>query len=61
MNMNTYGDTSYGCFENCTSLKEVILPEGITNIGDFAFYKCSSLAEIKLPSTLKNIRHNCDP
>jgi len=55
MNLDTYGDTSYGCFENCTALKEVILPEGIVQIGSYAFYRCSSLEDIKLPSTLKTI------
>lgn len=36
-------------FYNCVNLKEVILHEGISWIGDCAFGKCSSLETIELP------------
>ena len=32
-----------------------IIPEGVTTIGDFCFYKCSSLTNIELPSSLISI------
>ena len=32
----------------------VILPEGLTRIGDFAFRYCSNLSSITIPSTLKS-------
>ncbi len=39
-------------FENCTSLKNIEIPEGVTYIGTFAFAN-SGLVRIELPSTLK--------
>lgn len=39
----------------CGELKTVVLPEGITRIGAFAFDNCRSLMEINLPSTLTSI------
>ena len=44
-----------GAFENCTALREVFLPEGITEIPERAFFRCHSLREIHLPSTLRHI------
>lgn len=41
-----------GAFENNKRLKELILPEGLTTIGDVVFRGCSQLASITLPSTL---------
>lgn len=35
-----------------TSLKSVVVPEGILEIGDKAFFGCSSLTDITLPTTL---------
>lgn len=37
------------------SLKEVTLPEGLTYLGDYAFYKAANLKSITLPSTLTTI------
>ena len=35
----------------------VVIPEGITVIGENAFYGCQSLTAVKLPATLKRIEH----
>lgn len=43
-----------GCFVNA-DVKEVILPEGITTIGDNAFHDCIDLREVHFPSLLKSI------
>ena len=43
-----------GCFSNTPDLTEIYLPEGITEIGDYAFYN-SGLKEINLPMTLEKI------
>lgn len=43
------------CFENCTSLKEIVLPEGITKIGSSAFHNCGDLIAIDLPESLREI------
>jgi hypothetical protein len=33
----------------------IVIPENVTIIGDYAFFRCESLKEITLPSTLENI------
>lgn len=42
-------------FAQCTSLKEVLLPETVTEIKLGAFISCQSLAEITLPESLESI------
>lgn len=44
-------------FRNCTSLSSMNFPEGITTIGDYAFYK-SALVTVDLPSTLTTVGKN---
>lgn len=36
-------------------IKKVILGEGLTDIGDFAFWGCTELKSINIPSSVKNI------
>ncbi len=40
---------------NITSIKKVVIAEGITSIGDYNFFCCSELKEIIIPSTVKKI------
>ena len=42
-------------FPDCKNLTTIILPEGLTHIGDKAFYECENLAAIILPSSLTHI------
>lgn len=42
-------------FASCEYITEIILPEGVTDIGVRAFYACRSLKEISLPDSLKTI------
>ena len=42
----------YAAFENCKSLTALVLPEGLTKIGNCFAKNCSVLASITLPSTL---------
>lgn len=44
-----------GNFSYITSLKKVIIPEGIISIGWLAFSDCTNLEEIELPSSLQTI------
>lgn len=44
-----------GAFESLTKLKSVVLPDGITEIGNYAFYRCSALESVVLPANLKTI------
>ena len=43
------------CFSNCVSMTEVIIPDGITSLEDYAFQGCSSLKEIYLPASVTQI------
>ena len=38
--------------KRCSSLSSVSLPEGLTNIGEWAFGYCSSLSSVNLPEGL---------
>lgn len=42
-------------FSGCTKLTDIILPESITDIGDWAFYECKSLKEIDIPDYVTSI------
>lgn len=46
---------SYGAFEDCTSLKSVTIPYGVTYVGDFAFVNCSNLKSVTIPSSVTDI------
>ena len=43
------------CFDGCTSLEEVTLPDTITTIEKFAFQNCASLPEIGIPAGVTKI------
>ena len=42
-------------FYECGNMTEVVIPEGVTWIGNYAFYGCSNLTSITLPQTLEHI------
>ncbi|MCI8668813.1 MAG: leucine-rich repeat protein [Lachnospiraceae bacterium] len=44
-----------GAFGDCSDLKSVVLPNGLTSIDGYAFYKCSSLPNITIPESVTNI------
>ena len=52
--------TSIGhdCFNGCSALKEVILPETLEEINESAFEGCKSLETLELPDGLKIIEDN---
>jgi hypothetical protein len=45
----------YGMFQGCRNLQTVIVPEGVTEIGEDTFSRCSELASVTLPSTISEI------
>ena len=53
-----------GMFGGCTSLTEIVLPEGLINIGASAFSGCKNLENIIIPSTVEIINmdafYNCE-
>ena len=42
----------------CKSLKEIILSEGVEELGDYPFQWCSGLAKITLPASLAKVSRN---
>jgi len=51
----TGGKLYYGAFYNCSGLTEIILTDGVTDIGDYAFYCCSGITSIKIPNSVASI------
>lgn len=45
-------------FCECTSLKDINLPDSVERIDNRAFSNCSALAQIRLPDNLKNIQQH---
>ena len=42
-------------FRDCTSLTSIVIPEGVTKIGDFAFLRCTALTSIVIPKSVTTI------
>ena len=51
----TGGNILYGAFTSCFNLTEIVIPEGITEIGDRAFVGCWKLQELRIPQTVTAI------
>lgn len=47
-------ELSEGCFAY-SSLKEIIIPDGVTTIGMYAFYDCPQLKRVVIPPSVKHI------
>ena len=47
-----WGTYRWGVFQGCTSLTNVILPQGLTSIGTMAFMDCTSLESIAIPASV---------
>ncbi len=55
-----YPVTSIGAysFYKCSKVKNIVIPEGVTEIKEKAFVGCKSLTELKLPSSLQLVEIN---
>lgn len=42
-------------FEDCESITELVIPDGVTRIGKGAFKNCENLQSVKIPGSVKNI------
>ena len=45
-----------GVFSECSALKSLVIPEGITEIKYCAFEKCKELEELEIPASVEFIR-----
>lgn len=52
------GSTGNFTFDNCHSIKTIMLPKGITSIGESTFRQCYSLTSILLPEGITIIERN---
>lgn len=43
------------CVLDRDTMRELVIPEGVTNIGNYAFYKCGNLGFLTLPNGLETI------
>lgn len=50
------GRLTEGSYAQDETLTSIVIPEGVTDIGEIAFYGCSHLREIVFPQSLKFIR-----
>ncbi len=42
-------------FNGCSSLSQIVIPEGVASISDYAFYNCASLTSITIPDSVIGI------
>ena len=56
VNKVTDGRLVEGAYTQDETLTSVVIPEGITDIGEIAFYGCTNLREVVFPESLKTIR-----
>ena len=48
----------YGCFDSCSALEEIVLPQSLTSIGENAFRGCTSLQNILIPDSVLTVNNN---
>ncbi len=48
-------DGKMGCFQRCASVKSIVIPDGISMIGNYLFSDCTSLEEILIPDSVTKI------
>ena len=55
--MVVYGELTATCsvFRDCTTLKSITIPNGVTTLSDNAFFNCSNLTSISLPNSVTTL------
>ena len=52
---NLVGSIGSRAFYDCSHLKSITIPKGVTSIGDYAFYNCSGLTSVEIPNSVTSI------
>ena len=47
------------CFENCTGLTSIVIPDSVISLGEACFYDCSGLTSITIPNSVINLGSEC--
>ena len=53
--MDDFTNTSRPWYSYRSSIKTVVIEDGVTSVGQYAFYNCAALDTLKLPDTLTSI------
>ena len=58
---NTYSVTSLGgsCFDGCTRLLSITIPNSVTSLGDGCFWGCTGLTSITIPNSVTSLGIHC--
>jgi len=53
--------TSLGweCFDNCTGLTSVTIPDSVTSLGYACFYNCTGLTSVTIPDSVTSLENEC--
>ena len=54
-NYQSYSPNQAPWYESKSSIKSIVVEEGVTSIGNYAFYNCDATGEISLPNSLVRI------
>lgn len=49
----------YEAFADCEGLEHAVIEDGVTSVGDFAFYHCLSLSELTIPKSVVQFGNKC--
>lgn len=52
--LKTIGDNAF----QDSGLEEITIPDGVTNLGDLAFYQCKELETVNIPAGVTSIKYN---
>ena len=47
------------CFQSCSNLTSIVIPEGVTSLGSGCFSSCSNLSSIVIPEGVTSVGNNC--
>lgn len=53
--MTSYSSSTVPWYEYKYSITKVVFGEGVTSIGDYAFFGCSGLTSVEIPDTVETM------